>query len=127
LFNRSAMYSNMSSPLRRHYLGVDNTRAQVIPEQHTLLSVFKLNSSKSCKFKHSSTRRRERELTKMICVRTEKICVCTHMKRTHGKPHLRQHANIEFSFKSCAWTDKFTQRLCQHVCLDEYPRKHSLK
>ncbi len=46
-------------------------RAQVRPEQHTLISVFKLNSCKLCHFKHKSQRMRAR-------VRSEKICACAH-------------------------------------------------
>ncbi len=34
--------------LFRHHPGADGVRAQVRPEQHTLISVFKLNSCKLC-------------------------------------------------------------------------------
>ncbi len=37
----------------------DSARAQVKPEQHTLISVFKLNSFKPCQFKHLRARGRE--------------------------------------------------------------------
>ncbi len=50
--------------LFRHHLGADSARAQVRPEQHTLISVFKLNSCKLCQFKH--LRARGRELTRAV-------------------------------------------------------------
>ncbi len=48
--------------LFRHHPGADSARAQVRPEQHTLISVFKLNSCKLCQFKH--LRARECKLTR---------------------------------------------------------------
>ncbi len=42
--------------LFRHDPGADSTHAQVRPEQHTLISVFKLNSFKLCQFKHLRAR-----------------------------------------------------------------------
>ncbi len=42
--------------LFRHHPGADSARAQVRPEQHTLISVFKLNSCKLCQFKHLRAR-----------------------------------------------------------------------
>ncbi len=45
--------------LFRHHPGADGVRAQVRPEQHTLISVFKLNSCKLCLFKHLRARGRE--------------------------------------------------------------------
>ncbi len=51
--------------LFRHHLGADSARAQVGPEQHTLISVFKLNSCKLCQ------RMRAR-------ARSEKMCACAH-------------------------------------------------
>ncbi len=45
--------------LFRHHPGADSARAQVRPEQHTLISVFKLNSCKLCQFKHLRARRCE--------------------------------------------------------------------
>ncbi len=50
--------------LFRHHPGADSTRTQVRPEQHTLISVFKLNSCKLCQFKH--LRARARELTRAV-------------------------------------------------------------
>ncbi len=47
----------MSSHLFRHR--ADSARAQVRPEQQTLISVFKLNSFKPCQFKYLRARRRE--------------------------------------------------------------------
>ncbi len=72
----------MSCHLFRHHPGADSARTQVRPEQHTLISVFKLNSCKLCQFKH--LRARERELT-----RSEKICACVYQKRAN--PRLRAH------------------------------------
>ncbi len=46
----------MSCRLFRHHPGADSARAQVRPEQHTLISVFKLNSCKLCQFKHLRAR-----------------------------------------------------------------------
>ncbi len=43
MFNASAVCWNMSSHLFHHHPGADSARVQVRPEQHTLLSVFKLN------------------------------------------------------------------------------------
>ncbi len=48
LFNASAICLYMASHLFHHYPGVDSARAHLRPEQHTLLSVFILNSFKSC-------------------------------------------------------------------------------
>ncbi len=45
--------------LFRHHPDADSARAQVRPEQHTLISVFKLNSCKLCQFKHLRARGRE--------------------------------------------------------------------
>lgn len=42
--------------LFRHHPGADSVRAQVRPEQHTVISVFKLNSCKLCQFKHLRAR-----------------------------------------------------------------------
>ncbi len=42
--------------LFRHHPGADSARANVKPEQHTLISVFKLNSCKLCQFKHLRAR-----------------------------------------------------------------------
>ncbi len=59
LFNASAVCWIMSCHLFRHHPGADSARAQVRPEQHTLISVFKLNSCKLCQFKHLRARGRE--------------------------------------------------------------------
>ncbi len=56
LFNASAVCWIMSCHLFRHHPGADSARAQVRPEQHTLISVFKLNSCKLCQFKHLRAR-----------------------------------------------------------------------
>ncbi len=59
LFNASAVCWNMSCHLFHHHPGADSARAQVRPEQHTLISVFKLNSCKLCQLKHLRARGRE--------------------------------------------------------------------
>ncbi len=41
---------------RHHHPGGDSVCTQVRPEQHTLISVFKLNSCKLCQFKHLRAR-----------------------------------------------------------------------
>ncbi len=66
--------------LFHHHPGADSVRAQVRPEQHTLISVFKLNSCKVCQFKH--LRARGRELAR---ARSEKICACAHQKRANPR------------------------------------------
>ncbi len=58
--------SNMTSYLCHHHPGVVSTRAQVKPKQHTLVSVFKLNSFKPCQFKHLRSRRHEWELKRTV-------------------------------------------------------------
>ncbi len=78
--------------LFRHHPGADSARAQVTPEQHTLISVFKLNSRKLCQFKH--LRARGRELTRSV-----RRCACAHQKRAN--PHLRTRASIKLSLKYC--------------------------
>ncbi len=64
LFNASAVCWIMSCHLFRHHPGADSAHAQVRPEQHTLISVFKLNSCKLFQFKH--LRARGRELTHTV-------------------------------------------------------------
>ncbi len=56
--------------LFRHHPGADSARTQVRPEQHTLISVFKLNSCKLCQFKHLRARGREltRAVRRFVCV-----------------------------------------------------------
>ncbi len=45
--------------LFHHHPGADSALTQVRPEQHTLISVFKLNSCKRCQFKHLRARGHE--------------------------------------------------------------------
>ncbi len=78
--------------LFRHHPGADSTRAQVRPEQHTLISVFKLNSSKLCQFKH--LRARGCELARAV-----RRFVCAHQKCANLR--LRTRANIKLSLKYC--------------------------
>ncbi len=57
--------------LFRHHPGADSARAQVRAEQHTLISVFKLNSCKLCQFKHKSQRMRARaRMWEDLCMRS---------------------------------------------------------
>ncbi len=56
--------------LFRHHPGADSARAQMRPEQHTLISVFKLNSCKLCQFKHLRARGRERAQWEDLCARS---------------------------------------------------------
>ncbi len=42
--------------LFRHHPGADGARAQMRPEQHMLISMFKLNSCKLCQLKHLRAR-----------------------------------------------------------------------
>ncbi len=51
--------------LEYEHLCADSAHAQVRLEQHTLISVFKLNSCKLCQFKHLRDRG---------CSRSEKFC-----------------------------------------------------
>ncbi len=74
--------------LFRHHPGADSARAQVRPEQHTLISVFKLNSCKLCQLNIKSQRMRAR-------ARSEKICACAHLKCANQL--LRTRANIKLS------------------------------
>jgi len=83
-------------------------REQVKSEQHTLMSVFKMNSFKPFQFKHLSAWRRKRSRAHAV----------RRFVFAHPQTLLRQRTNIDFSFKSCAWTDKFTQKWChQHAHL----------
>ncbi len=75
----------------------------VRPEQHTLISVFKLNSCKFCQFKSQRMWARE------------KICACAH-----SKP-----ANIKLSLKDCVWMDKFTQKLYKKARLGKCHSRQS--
>ncbi len=72
-------------------------RAQVRPEQHTLISVFKLNSCKLFQFKHLRAR--------LIIM--------------HANPR-SERAQILSSLWSIVWMDKFTQKLSK-CRLDKYP------
>ncbi len=112
LFNASAVCWIMSCHLFRHHPGADSARAQVRAEQHTLISVFKLNSCKLCQFKHKSQRMLAR-------ARSEKICACAYQKCAN--PRLRTRAKIKLSLKYCVWMDKFTQKICQNARLGKYP------
>ncbi len=89
-----------------HYSIITRVLIAVRPEQHTLISVFKLNSCKLCQFKHKSQRMR-------ACTRSEKICACAHQKRAN--PRLRTRANIKLSLKYCVF------RNCQNARLGKYP------
>ncbi len=114
LFNASSVCWIMSCHLFRHHPGADSARAQVRPEQHTLISVFKLNSCKLCQFKHKSQRTR-------ACARSEKICACTHQK--HANPRLRTRALS--SLWSIVWMDKFTQKLSKCLSWQVSYSRHS--
>ncbi len=81
-------------------------RAQVRPEQHTLISVFKLNSCKLCQFKHKSQSSR---------AQWEDLCV----RSLDARKPAPQNARIKLSLKYCVWMDKFTQKLSK--CLGKYP------
>ncbi len=83
------------------------------PEQHTLISVFKLNSCKLCQFKHLRARGRELPRAVRRFVRA--------LIRSAQNPRLRKRANIKLSLKYCVWMDKFTQTLCQNARLGKYP------
>ncbi len=107
LFNASACMLEYEH-LFRHHPGADSARAQVRPEQHTLISVFKLNSCKLCQFIH--LRARGRELTRAV---RRFVCVLIRSLRTR--------ANIKLSLKYRVWMDKFTQKLCQNARLGKYP------
>ncbi len=47
--------------------------SQVRPEQHTLISVFKINSCKLCQFTHKSQRTRARAQWEDLCVRSSEV------------------------------------------------------
>ncbi len=72
LFNASAVCSNTTSDLYCHHPGVDSAWVQVRPEQHTLISVFKLNSFIPCQFQHSRARKHEWELVRAM---RRSVCV----------------------------------------------------
>ncbi len=112
LFNASAVCWIMSCHLFRHHPGADSARAQVRPEQHTLISVFKLNSCKLCQFKHLRARGRELTHTVRRFVRA--------LIRS-ANPRLRTRANMKLSLMYCVWMDKFTQKFWQNACLGKYP------
>ncbi len=96
LFNASAGCWNMSCHLFRHHPGADSVRVR--PEQHTLISVFKLNSCMLFQFKH--LRAREHELARPM---RRFVWALIRSAQTHP--------NIKLSLKYCVWMDKFTQKL----------------
>ncbi len=100
LFNVSSVCWIMSCHLFRHHPGADSTRAQVRPEQHMLISVFKLNS---LSFASLNIRARGRELARTV------------------RKTAPQNARIKLSLKYCVWMDKFTQKFCQNARLGKYP------
>ncbi len=110
LFNASAICWNMSiySVITRVLIA----RAQVRPEQHTLISVFKLNSCKLCQFKH--LRARGRELTRAMrrFVRALIRSAQTPCLRTRA---LSSRWSIVFE-----WTNSH-KKLCQNARLGKYP------
>ncbi len=91
-------------------------RAQVRPEQHTLISVFKLNSCKLCQFKH--LRARGRELTRAVR-RFVRALIRSAQTRTS------ECMQILSSLWSIVWMDKFTQKFCQNARLGKYSSRHS--
>ncbi len=112
LFNASAVCWIMSCHLFRHHPGADSARAQVRPEQHTLISVFKLNSCKRCQFKHLRARGCELACTVRRFV---------HALIRSAKTRASERAQILSSLWSIVWMDKFTQKLCQNARLGKYP------
>ncbi len=111
-FNASSVCWIMSCHLFRHHPGADSAHAQVRPEQHTLISVFKLNSCKLCQFKHKS--QSSRAQWGDLCVRS-----------LDARKPAPQNERIKVSLKYCVWMDKFTQKLCQNARLGKYPSRHS--
>ncbi len=111
LFNASAVCWIMSCHLFRHHPGADSACAQVRPEQHTLISVFKLNSCKLCQFKH--LRARGCELARAV-------------RRFVRAPRLRTRANINSLEVLFEWTNIHTKYVrCQNARLGKYPSRHS--
>ncbi len=98
--------------LFRHHPGADSARTQVRPEQHTLISVFKLNSCKLCQFEHLRARGHELACTVRRFVRALIRCAQTRAS---------ERAQILSSLWSIVWMDKFTQKLCQNARLGKYP------
>ncbi len=77
----------------------DSTRSRVRPEQHTLISVFKLNSCNICR---------------LNILEPEDASSCAQWEdawayQKRANPLLRTRANIKLSLKYCVWMDKFTQ------------------
>ncbi len=116
LFNASAVCWIMSCHLFRHHPDADSAHAQVRPEQHTLISVFKLNSCKLCQFKH--LRARGCELTRAVRRFVRALIRCAQTRAS-------ERTQILSSLWSIVWMDKFTQKLCQNTRLGKYPSRHS--
>ncbi len=82
--------------------------AQVRPEQHTLISVFKLNSCKLCQFKHLRARG---------CEVTRAVRRCVRMLIRSAQTRASECAQIWSSLWCIVWMDKFTQKFCQNARL----------
>ncbi len=79
------------------------------PEQHTLISVFKLNLCKICPFKYLRARG-----CSLARARSEKICACAHPKRAN--PRLRWSSLWSIVFK---WTN--SHKNGRNARLAKYP------
>ncbi len=114
LFNASAVCWIMSCHLFRHHPGADSARAQVRPEQHTLISVFKLNSCKLCQFKHLRARgcslaRAVRSIIRIIYI--------IRSVQTRAS----EHAQILSSLWSIVFEWTNSHKNCHNARLGKYP------
>ncbi len=112
LFNASAVCWIMSCHLFRHHPGADSARAQVRPEQHTLISVFKLNSCKLCQFKH--LRARGRELARPVR-RFVRALIRSAQTRASKR------AQILSSLLKYCLNGQIHTKICQNARLGKYP------
>ncbi len=89
-------------------------RAQVRPEQHTLISVFKLNSCKLCQFKH--LRARGCSLARAVRSIIRIIYIIRSVQTSAS-----EHAQILSSLWSIVFEWTNSHKNCQNARLGKYP------
>ncbi len=98
--------------LFHHPPGADSTCAHVRPEQHTLISVFKLNSCKLCQFKHLRARG---------CVFARAVRRFVRALVRSAQTRTSERAQILSSLWSIVFEWTNLHKNCQNARLGKYP------